>query len=169
MLGGYPVVVDDVEEAVKKTVDLLIKYACRMVYVCDMPFEWKKPLVNELRREAFDVCESADRKAVEFLKKADAGVSEAKFAVALTGTVVEVAYDDIQRMVSAYPRVHILFLKKSSIIPTLNSLATPLREIMLKGRAAVSLISGPSRSGDIEQTLTIGIHGPNVVAAVIIK
>jgi L-lactate dehydrogenase complex protein LldG len=53
------------------------------------------------------------------------------------------------------PEVHIAVLKKSALLPSLENAVNLVRE----SKAAV-FITGPSRTADIEMTLTIGVHGP---------
>jgi L-lactate dehydrogenase complex protein LldG len=90
-------------------------------------------------------------------------------AVAESGAVVEVAYDDAVRLASSLPKIHVMLLKSSTIYRSVSELSSLLREALNNRTAAVTLISGPSRSGDIEQRLVVGIHGPHVVAAVVLK
>ena len=56
---------------------------------------------------------------------------------------------------SLLPKIHIVVLKKSTILPSLENAMDLVRE----SQAAV-FITGPSRTADIEMTLTIGVHGP---------
>jgi L-lactate dehydrogenase complex protein LldG len=58
---------------------------------------------------------------------------------------------------SLLPEVHIAILRSSDIHESLSQVLR-LREV--RSAASVVLISGPSRTADIEMTLTIGVHGP---------
>lgn len=101
--------------------------------------------------------------------EADFGVVVADYAAAYTGSVTVLSSKDKGRSVSLLPTVLIV------IIP-LERLKTRLGEILVNfdeaGRenlpAGIHFISGPSRSADIENDLTIGVHGPGVVYALIV-
>lgn len=101
--------------------------------------------------------------------EADFGIVMADYAAAHTGSVVVLSSKDKGRSVSLLPTV--LFV----IIP-IERLKTRLGEALinfdLAGRenlpAGIHFISGPSRSADIENDLTIGVHGPGVVYALIV-
>ncbi|MUT66820.1 LUD domain-containing protein [Paenibacillus sp. NEAU-GSW1] len=101
--------------------------------------------------------------------EADFGIVIADHAAAYTGSVTVLSSKDKGRSVSLLPTV--LFV----VIP-LERLKTRLGEILLgfdeAGReqlpAGIHFISGPSRSSDIENALTIGVHGPGVVYALIV-
>ncbi len=101
--------------------------------------------------------------------EADIGLVVADYAVAHTGTVVAMSSADKGRAVSLLPPACIV------IVPV-ERLKTRLGEVMAElGRqershlpAGVHFISGPSRSADIENDLTIGVHGPGVVYAVLV-
>ncbi|BBI33734.1 LutC/YkgG family protein [Cohnella abietis] len=101
--------------------------------------------------------------------EADFGVVIADYAAAYTGSITVLSSKDKGRSVSLLPTVLI------AIIP-LERLKTRLGEIMVHfdeaGRenlpAGIHFISGPSRSADIENDLTIGVHGPGVVYALIV-
>lgn len=99
------------------------------------------------------------------------GITGAQFAIAQSGTLVEVATDDAHRLVSALPRTHIGIVFESTMEPTLTGAAARLRRTFEEagGHSAVSFISGPSRTGDIEMILTLGVHGPEHAHAVIIE
>ncbi|NOH01683.1 MAG: LUD domain-containing protein [Chloroflexi bacterium] len=58
---------------------------------------------------------------------------------------------------SLLPEIHIAVLKSTDILPSLPD-AMPL----VKGKNAV-FITGPSRTADIEMTLSIGVHGPKEI------
>jgi L-lactate dehydrogenase complex protein LldG len=58
---------------------------------------------------------------------------------------------------SLLPEVHVAILKASTLVPSLPDALK--RPEVLKAAAGV-IISGPSRTADIEMTLTIGVHGP---------
>ncbi|SFD62239.1 L-lactate dehydrogenase complex protein LldG [Paenibacillus catalpae] len=101
--------------------------------------------------------------------ESDFGVVIADYAAAYTGSVTVLSSKDKGRSVSLLPTV--LFV----LIP-LDRLKTRLGEILRNfdaaGReqlpAGIHFISGPSRSADIENDLTIGVHGPGVVYALLI-
>lgn len=100
---------------------------------------------------------------------ADIGITMVDYAVAYTGTIVCTSSADQGRSVSLLPTVLM------AIIPA-NRLQTRLGEVLshFDGRpgtsfpAGIHFISGPSRSADIENDLTIGVHGPGVVFALIV-
>ncbi|MFQ5637046.1 MAG: lactate utilization protein C [bacterium] len=96
------------------------------------------------------------------INAADAGINQAEFGIAETGAIVEVTADDSERLISSLPRVHIAFLKQSSIVRTLDEAAPKLREIykIHQANCNITLISGPSRTADIEMKLFLGVHGP---------
>lgn len=79
------------------------------------------------------------------------GVTKAWVGLADTGSVLEA---DEELPGSLLPEVHIVVLKSKDILPSLPD-AMP----MVKDKNAV-FITGPSRTADIEMTLTIGVHGP---------
>lgn len=101
--------------------------------------------------------------------EADFGIVVADHAAAYTGSMVVMSSPNKGRSVSLLPTVLIV------IIP-IERLKTRLGEILVNfdedGRenlpAGIHFISGPSRSADIENDLTIGVHGPGIVYALLV-
>jgi L-lactate utilization protein LutC len=94
--------------------------------------------------------------------RADAGITGADYFIAETGTLVLHPRQHVSRLVSLAPPVHIALLKKGQVLPSLDELFILERAEHLIGKLAgsMNLISGPSRTGDIEGTIVKGIHGP---------
>jgi len=104
------------------------------------------------------------------IDSAQVGVTGIAFAIAQSGTLVEVAVNDAVRLVSALPRTYIGVVRKSTILDRFDEAAAEVRRISARhdGNLTISFISGPSRTGDIEMKLTLGVHGPEKAHAVII-
>jgi L-lactate dehydrogenase complex protein LldF len=83
------------------------------------------------------------------------GVTKAICGLADTGSILIVDGEGDPLQASLLPEIHIAVLKKSAILPSLENAMKLVRE----SKAAV-FITGPSRTADIEMTLTIGVHGP---------
>jgi L-lactate utilization protein LutC len=88
---------------------------------------------------------------------AGATVSEALYALADPGSVVLAASPDEPRARSLLPEVHITLISEDRVLPGLPDLFSRLHGELPSGLA---IVSGPSRSADIEQILTLGVHGP---------
>lgn len=101
---------------------------------------------------------------------ADLGLTGSDYAVAETGSVVLVAGRGVSRIVSLVPPVHVAVVRKGSVLPGLDELFTMLRRDHGAGDPAsyVNVISGPSRSADIEYTLVTGVHGPGEVHLILL-
>jgi len=99
------------------------------------------------------------------------GVTEAAFTIAETGTLVEVSTNDAIRLVSSLPRTHVGIVRASTLVPSLREAAPLMRPYFEDndGGVVLSFISGPSRTGDIELKLTLGVHGPEVAHAILIE
>jgi len=95
-----------------------------------------------------------------YAPEADLGVSEMELGIAETGSVAQDATDMGKRLVSTLPPVHLAFLHAKTIVPTLRDAIAKAGE---KGGPAPywAIITGPSRTADIERVLTIGVHGPS--------
>ena len=103
--------------------------------------------------------------------QADLGVTGVDYALADTGTCVLAPRKGVSRLVSLLPPVHVAVVEKGQVLETVDDLLAIQRlEYLEKGDIGsyMSLISGPSRTGDIEQTITVGIHGPKEVHLVLI-
>ena len=86
-----------------------------------------------------------------------ATVSEALYGLADPGSVVLAASPEESRAHSILPEVHLTVVAEDQVLTGLDELLAAL-----DGRlpSAVAIVSGPSRSADIEQVLALGVHGP---------
>ncbi|HKB92881.1 MAG TPA: LUD domain-containing protein [Gaiellaceae bacterium] len=93
-----------------------------------------------------------------------AGVSRALYGLADTGSVVLAASPDEPRARSLLPDVHVSLLSADRILPDLPALFAAVGGAL---PSALAIVTGPSRSADIEQRLAVGVHGPGEVHVVI--
>ena len=102
--------------------------------------------------------------------RADVGITGVEFAIAETGTAVLSSDSETGRLVGLAPPVHIVIVKRGQVLPSLDELFLLRKWQSIHGLAPqyASLISGPSRSADIEYTLVTGVHGPGDVRMVLV-
>ena len=98
---------------------------------------------------------------------ADFGITSADFALADTGTLVMLSSRQEARMVSLLPPVHIAVVPRERILTGLDELFTLLPDPS-SATSSMVLITGPSRTADIEQILVRGVHGPGEIHVVIV-
>ncbi len=96
----------------------------------------------------------------------DLGISTAQAAIAETGTLVLESVAERHRFVSLVPPVHIAIVDASRIVETVAD-ALALLRLDKEISPAVTFITGPSRTADIELTLAIGVHGPQELYVII--
>jgi L-lactate dehydrogenase complex protein LldG len=95
----------------------------------------------------------------------DAGVSTAIYGLADTGSVVLAPSSDEPRSRSLLPYAHVTLLREDRILPGLDELFAILGDDL---PSALAIVTGPSRSADIEQKLAVGVHGPGEVHVVLL-
>ena len=98
--------------------------------------------------------------ALKELDKAPAGISLAIAGVAESGSVVVGQDNENAAVTSLLPDTNIIMLPVQSLYATLESWVQASGKGALAGQQSLVLITGPSRTADIEMTLTIGVHGP---------
>jgi L-lactate dehydrogenase complex protein LldF len=116
-------------------------------------------LLDVLAQAGIQVVHQAD-------PQAQAGLTGALAGLADTGSLVLPAGPGRPGTASLLPEIHLAILRSEDILPNLESLlagtdASKLQAVL--GASSVALVSGPSRTADIEMTLTIGVHGPRQV------
>ena len=98
---------------------------------------------------------------LEQLLEADVGVSYAQWGIAETGTLILTSDEEKHRLVSLVPPVHVAILREENILPDLDeALGKVHHEEPDAMSRAITWITGPSRTADIELTLVVGVHGP---------
>lgn len=101
---------------------------------------------------------------------ADIGISSCDFAVAESGTLAVLSKADHPRMVSLLPPVHVAVVGESQIVPDLFDLFERLQiRSFDEWPSNLALITGPSKTGDIELQLTTGVHGPGDWRVIVIR
>ena len=96
----------------------------------------------------------------------DVGITSAQAAIAETGTLILDSACERHRLVSLVPPVHIAIVNASTICDTLSDALALLRKEK-EISPAVTFITGPSRTADIELTLAIGVHGPQELYVIV--
>ena len=98
----------------------------------------------------------------EALKSAEIGVTSADLGVAETGTIVIATADELDRLVTALPMIHVAVLPRAKLLPSLDDARQRISQILMKNSAAlsISLISASSRTSDVGGITILGAHGP---------
>ena len=99
---------------------------------------------------------------------ADIGITSADYALAETGTFVMLSSAEEARLISLLPPAHLAIIPRSRLLANLDELLGTIPKPAEKTSSMV-LITGPSRTADIEQILIRGVHGPGEVYAVIVE
>jgi len=97
----------------------------------------------------------------------DVGITSADYALADTGTLVLLSSPQEARMISLLPPAHIAVVPRGRILTGLDELFTLLPN-PAESSSSMVLITGPSRTADIEQILVRGVHGPGVLSVVVV-
>ena len=88
------------------------------------------------------------------------GITGTFCAIAETGTLVMLAGADTPTATTLLPDTHVAVLRADRIVSGMEEAFDLIRRERGRLPRAVNLISGPSRTGDIEQTIVLGAHGP---------
>jgi len=88
------------------------------------------------------------------------GITGVFCAIAETGTLVVLSGADTPTATTLLPDTHVAIVSTSRIVDTMEDAFALIRTERGSVPRAINMISGPSRTGDIEQTIVLGAHGP---------
>jgi len=141
----------------------------------------------ELTREGLEVVaarageedEAARLRHREQAARAQIGVTGADFVLGETGTLILLSGSGRPRSTSLLPDVHVAVFGRDRLLETLEQVGIMLEALHVDpdhaamsgamSGAMINFITGPSRTADIELTLTRGVHGPKEVHAVFVE
>lgn len=97
----------------------------------------------------------------QFSEKSDIAVTGCEYLVAQTGSIIISTAQSHSRRIFAYPATHLVIVRKDQLIEELSVAVSKLAE-KYQGNfpSQITVITGPSRTADIEKTLVMGAHGP---------
>jgi L-lactate dehydrogenase complex protein LldG len=88
------------------------------------------------------------------------GITGTYCAIAETGTLVVLTGADTPTATTLLPDTHIAVLRADRVVSGMEEVFALIRKERGQTPRAINLISGPSRTGDVEQTIVLGAHGP---------
>lgn len=104
----------------------------------------------------------------EACERADLGVTGALLGVASSGSILAAAGPHSSRLASLLPSFHLVVLASDRLVPGFEEMFAVLPRYLTDASSAV-LISGPSRTADIEMVLVRGVHGPREVHVLLVE
>ncbi len=109
--------------------------------------------------------------SVSQVADADLGLSLALLAVAETGSVLLGSNRAEDRLVGILALNHVVIVPAARLIRSLDDAAAELRRLTARGDHQLryaQFVTGPSRTGDIERVLTIGVQGPQAMHIILV-
>jgi len=115
------------------------------------------PIIQKILKEAGIPYTS---KQEEFLES-KISITRCEYLIARLGSVMVSSHLSPGRKINVYPDVHLVLGYTSQLVPDLkHALASIRKKYSHNYPSMISLITGPSRTADIEKTLVLGAHGP---------
>jgi len=97
----------------------------------------------------------------EDFKDMAAGLTRCEYLVARLGSVMVSSAHASGRRMNVFPETHLIYARASQLVPDLKEALSGIKERYGKDiPSMISMITGPSRTADIEKTLVMGAHGP---------
>jgi L-lactate dehydrogenase complex protein LldG len=169
-MGGHTERFSDLESLRAYIEEMARSMKAKYMIRFDHPLLWDMALEQRLPDVEMTVWN--EQSGEDLLAKAagaDIGIAVVDYAIAHTGTVVAVSGATQGRSVSLLPTVFIAVLRAQDVKTRMGEVMADLtRRFGHTLPAGIHFISGPSRSADIENDLTIGVHGPGIVHALIL-
>ena len=158
-VGGNCIIVKDENEAISEINKIIASLEPKKIAVSDNELFTRGKLLFETDAQ---ILENA---AARELFDCDLGITGAQFGIAETGTLVLESEKEFNRLASLVPPVHVCVLDAANIRRTLGETLKILERELSR---AITFITGPSRTSDIELTLAIGVHGPAKLFVILI-
>jgi L-lactate utilization protein LutC len=170
--GGHGYLVDDPSAAATKVLELVCSRNARRILLGAGKVLARLELTGPLRQAGVEVL-AADGRGPESGREAffaaELGISGVTHIIAETGTVVVAAGPGEPRSLTLLPPFHIAVADTTQLLPDLfdlfdryNGTANPLP-------SCLTLITGPSKTGDIELRLVTGVHGPGELHVILLN
>jgi len=162
-LGARGFVVSSLDEAAGVVTPILVRHQAKVVCLGDGP--WAESLRQALARlGAAKITYLDPQSPPREAAQAQAGIVEAHAAIADTGSILLDTRHGL--LASLLPPLLIAFVWREKIFADVGG---ALEEIAREGKASgrVTILTGPSRTADIEKKLVLGVHGPREVAVLV--
>jgi L-lactate utilization protein LutC len=160
-------------EAMARALEILRAMSARVVLLGTGQVLDSLGLAQALPAQGYEVHLLPGLQARDAWWAADASVTGVDYLVAETGTLAVLARPNEPRSLSLLPPVHVVVAHRSQIVPDLFDLFAALQGPKSGPGPAMpsclSLITGPSKTGDIELKLVTGVHGPGEVHVIVIS
>ena len=166
-LGGHGKRVEDLEEAREYVLDLAREREAKLLVRWDAEYLDELGADELLREAGVEVALWRDLPELrEIAGRADIGLSSATWAIAETGSLVLEHGPGQGRSVTLLPPTYVAILPVDKVLRTVPEAIQ--RYIGNALPANVCFHTGPSRSGDIEMSLVVGMHGPGDVHVILV-
>jgi L-lactate dehydrogenase complex protein LldG len=169
--GGRLHVVADSAATAGIVLDLVRSHSIRHVLLGHDPVLDALRLVEPLRAAGVEILEvgttAAENRQVLF--QAELGLSGVDYLIAETGSVVLASRPEQPRSISLLPPIHIAVAQRRQMLADLFDLFAAAGASAEDLPACLSIVTGPSKTGDIELRLVTGVHGPGELHVILIS
>ena len=171
--GGFPHLAENDDQACRIIRDIVGTKEVRKIVTGVGGMVESLGLAQKFCREGLAVTTIDDIRGPngrEDLFAADIGISNVTYLVAETGSVIVASAADEPRFLSLLPPVHIAVASRRQILPDLFDLFDAFSPVAAEDEgppSCLTVITGPSKTGDIELKLVTGVHGPGEVHVVV--
>lgn len=170
--GGLAHVVLDREGAIVRARELIQEKSARRILLGRGAFLDSLDLPDRLRSQGLEikvVDQLSDSTCRDSFFAAELSISGVDYLIAETGTVVLLTRPEEPRSLSLLPPIHIAIAERGQLLPDLFDLfELPLWPEWGGPPSCLTLITGPSKTGDIELRLVTGVHGPGELHVILV-
>jgi L-lactate dehydrogenase complex protein LldG len=162
LLGGTVLQLSSREELIASLGSICRKESYRSLVLSREAFVESLHLEEELRKQVSEVQSLTPdtTRLIDQLREADVGLTACEYLAAETGTVVLRSSPAAPRSLSLLPRVHVVVARVEQLLPTVAECLQKAHIDQSSQSSCITLVSGPSRTADIEKVLVKGVHGP---------
>ena len=158
------------EGLAEAAVRVLSEVDARRIVMATPRLAGAEALAEALRRGGIELLDWQGDPQMRASYEADAGLTDVHAAIAETGSIVCEADDAHGRGLSLAPPVHVAVVRRSDIVPDVLDYQRQLRQIPPEqATSSRSIITGPSKTADIEGVLITGVHGPGQVIVLLVE